>query len=176
MIDFYELSVGSSKRVLESTIGVMEKGAKFFEEQGIESAEIVEMRLAPDMLPFSFQVNSVRHNTLGLAKGLMAGQFSPPPAVPELSYRGLIDFLKDALAELDAIDAKAIAATSGKAITFKAPSFELPFTTTENFVVSFALPNLYFHATTLYDMLRIKGVPLGKMDFLGNMNVGQPEA
>lgn len=175
MTDLYELSVGTSKRVLESTIGVMEKGAKFFEEQGIDPAEIVEMRLAPDMLPFSFQVNSVRHSTLGVAKGLQAGTFSPPPAVPELSYQGLLDFLKQTLAELDAIDAKAIAATEGKAITFKAPSFELPFTT-ENFVLSFAIPNLYFHATTLYDMLRIKGVPLGKMDFLGNLKAGLPEA
>lgn len=53
---------------------------------------------------------------------------------------------------------------------FKAGSFELPFIA-ENFVLSFSLPNFYFHATTAYDILRMSGVPLGKMDFLGPMRV-----
>ncbi len=45
---------------------------------------------------------------------------------------------------------------------------EIPFTA-ENFVLSFSLPNFYFHATTAYDILRMKGVPLGKLDYLGQM-------
>ena len=51
---------------------------------------------------------------------------------------------------------------------------EIPFTA-ENFVMSFSLPNLYFHAATLYDMLRIQGVPIGKTDFLGPMAMGLPQ-
>jgi hypothetical protein len=43
--------------------------------------------------------------------------------------------------------------------------------TVENFILSFSLPNFYFHATTTYDMLRMAGVPLGKMDFLGELRV-----
>ena len=82
--------------------------------------------------------------------------------------------MTETLAELNTIDPDAIAGAKGKAVLFKAGDFEMPFTA-ENFVLSFTLPNLYFHAATIYDMLRIKGVPLGKLDFLGNMKMGLPE-
>lgn len=175
MTSLYDLSLGTYRRVLQASIATMEKGASFFAEQGINPDDILEMRLAPDMAAFPFQVNSVRHHSLGAAKGLLAGEFSPPPDIPELDYQGLLGLLKEALTELDSVDADAIAAVEGKAMQFKAAKFEIPFSS-ENFVLSFSLPNLYFHATTLYDMLRIKGVPVGKMDFMGKMNVGLPES
>ena len=50
-------------------------------------------------------------------------------------------------------------------------STKIPFTA-QNFALSFSLPNFYFHATTAYDILRMKGVKLGKMDFLGAMAAG----
>ena len=174
MTQLYDLSVGTYKRVLASTIAVMEKGASFFDEQGRDSKDILEMRLISDMAAFPFQVNSVRHHSLGALKGILAGEFSPPPELPEANYQGLVDLLGDALAELDEITVDAVTAIEGKAIYFKARDYEIPFTT-ENFVLSFSLPNLYFHATTIYDMLRIQGVPLRKMDFLGKMSTGLPE-
>ena len=54
---------------------------------------------------------------------------------------------------------------------FKMGSTEIPFTT-GNFILSFSLPNFYFHATTTYDVLRMHGVPLGKVDYLGALRVG----
>ena len=47
---------------------------------------------------------------------------------------------------------------------------KIPFTA-EGFLLSFSLPNFYFHATTAYDILRSKGVPIGKRDFLGRMRL-----
>lgn len=105
---------------------------------------------------------------------LLAGEMTGPPETHELSYQGAIKLLTETLAELNTIDAGAIASARGKAVFFKAGDLEIPFTA-ENFVLSFTLPNLYFHAATIYDMLRIKGVPLGKMDFLGNMKMGLPQ-
>lgn len=175
MTNLYDLSVPTYRRVLTSAIAVMEKGASYFAEQGIDSGEVIDMRLAPDMAAFPFQVNSVRHHSVGAAKGMLVGEFSPPPDIPELDYQGLLKLLTDALVELDTIDANALKEVEGKAMYFRMGDFEIPFTS-ENFVTSFSLPNLYFHATTLYDMLRIKGVPLGKMDFLGKMNVGLPSS
>ena len=49
-------------------------------------------------------------------------------------------------------------------------NLKLPFTA-ENFLLSFSLPNFYFHATTAYDILRHKGVPIGKRDFMGRMRM-----
>lgn len=175
MTNLYDLSVGTYGRVLASTITVMEKGASYYSEQGLDLADIVDMRLAPDMAAFPFQVSSVRHHSLGAAKGILTGEFSPPPAIPELSYQGLMSLLSEALTDLDSIKAEAVAGVEGKAMYFRMGNFELPFTT-ENFILSFSLPNLYFHATTIYDMLRIKGVPVGKMDFLGKMKTGLPSA
>ena len=109
--------------------------------------------------------------TLVTSSGLIKGEFGPPPATPELDYQGLINLLSEALTELDAIDADGLEAIVDKPMYFRMGDFELPFTAS-NFIHSFSLPNLYFHATTIYDMLRIKGVPLSKMDFLGNMNIG----
>ena len=54
---------------------------------------------------------------------------------------------------------------------FKIGGQEIPFTT-DNFLMSFSLPNFYFHATTTYTILRREGVPLGKMDFLGQLHIG----
>ena len=56
----------------------------------------------------------------------------------------------------------------GKDVTFKIGEFKLPFTA-EGFLMSFSLPNFYFHSATAYDILRNKGVPLGKRDFMGKM-------
>ncbi|MBV1914874.1 MAG: DUF1993 domain-containing protein [Pseudomonadales bacterium] len=175
MTNLYNISFSSYKQVLGATITTMEKGAQYFDEQGLNTRELIEMRLAPDMAAFPFQVQSVRHHSLGAARGLIAGEFSPPPSMPDRDYQGYIDLLTETLTELDTISEDAITAIEGKAITFKLGEHEIPFTT-ENFVLSFSLPNLYFHATTVYNMLRIKGVPLGKVDFMGQMSVGLPES
>jgi hypothetical protein len=58
----------------------------------------------------------------------------------------------------------------GKDVVFEVRDMKLPFTA-EGFLLSFSLPNFYFHATTAYDILRTKGVPLGKRDFLGKMRL-----
>ena len=122
------------------------------------------------MLPFQFQVISVYHHSLGAIKGVREGVFSPPPSMPELDYTGLQGLVEDATTELQTVSREEIETLEGKAVKFKMGDFEIPFTA-ENFILSFSLPNFYFHATTTYDMLRMAGVPLGKMDFLGEMRV-----
>ena len=61
-------------------------------------------------------------------------------------------------------------ALAGRDVIFQMRDRKVPFTA-ENFLLSFSLPNFYFHATTAYDILRTKGVPLGKRDFLGRMRI-----
>ncbi|MGH8513707.1 MAG: DUF1993 family protein, partial [Gammaproteobacteria bacterium] len=66
---------------------------------------------------------------------------------------------------------ESIDALEGRQVTFQIGDFKMLFTA-PNFVLSFSLPNLFFHATTAYDMLRMKGVPIGKANFLGPMRIG----
>ena len=79
--------------------------------------------------------------------------------------------VKDAFSQLQSMPKEEVEALAGKAMKFKMGDFEIPFTA-ENFILSFSLPNLYFHATTAYDILRMAGVPMGKRDFLGDMRMG----
>jgi hypothetical protein len=58
----------------------------------------------------------------------------------------------------------------GKDVVFEIGGRKMPFTA-EGFLMSFSLPNFYFHAATAYDILRMKGVPLGKRDFMGQMRM-----
>jgi len=167
----YDLSVSTYLQILRSVSGILAKGAGHAGDAGLDLAAIVETRLHPDMLPFRFQVISVWHHSLGAIKGIQNGTFSPPPPMPERDYGGLQELVATATSGLDAVSREEIDALAGKPMKFEMKNVEIPFTT-ENFILSFSLPNFYFHATTAYDILRSSGVPLGKMDFLGNLRMG----
>lgn len=90
--------------------------------------------------------------------------------MPDASYEDMQVLLDDAGKQVEIITKDEINALSDKAMLFKMGDFDLPFTA-EDFVQSFSLPNFYFHVTTTYDILRMKGVVLGKLDFLGNIRI-----
>jgi hypothetical protein len=88
-----------------------------------------------------------------------------------MDYAGLTAHVQSALDAVNAANLDALEARMNESVTFRMGKTELPFTTA-NFLLSFSLPNFYFHATTGYDLFRAKGVKLGKMDFLGQMRMG----
>jgi uncharacterized protein len=89
---------------------------------------------------------------------------------PGIDYAGLQAQVKDARDELAALTPDAVNSLVGRDVTFKLGDRALPFTA-EGFLMSFSLPNFFFHATTAYDILRNKGVPLGKRDFIGRLKL-----
>ncbi len=170
-ISLYDISVSTYLQVLGGLAGVLEKGAEYAGKNDLDLVEIVQTKLRPDMLPFRFQVVATVHQSLGAIKGIREGLFTPPPPMPDIDYKGLQGLVGDAVAELKTVERDEIDALEGNDMKFKMGDIEIPFTA-ENFILSFSLPNFYFHATTTYDILRMAGVPLGKMDFLGEMRVG----
>jgi hypothetical protein len=169
-ISLYDVSVTSFLQVLGGVSGFLDKGAAHCNAKGIDLKEVVETRLYPDMLPFRFQVIAVAHHSLGAIKGVQAGVFKPPSGPMDQDYAGLQKLVADARAELQKLDRKSIDALEGKDVVFQLGDNKLPFTA-EGFLMSFSLPNLHFHATTAYDMLRMKGAPLGKRDYMGQMRM-----
>ena len=169
-ISLYDISVSTYLQVLGGVAGVLAKGADFAGENSLDLAEVVETRLRPDMLPFRFQVTAATHLSLGAIRGIREGVFSPPPPMQDFDYTGLRDIVSDTITELKMVEREEIDALEGNDMKFKMGDFEMSFTV-ENFILSFSLPNFYFHATTTYDILRMAGVPLGKMDFLGELRV-----
>jgi hypothetical protein len=169
-ISLYDISVLTYLQVLGATSGVLAKGAEYAGENKLDLAEILETRLHPDMMPFSFQLNSVCHHSLGAIKGVREGVFSPPSTL-DLDYAGFQRLVEETTSELQGVSREEIEALEGKPMKFQMGDFEIPFTA-ENFILTFSLPNFYFHATTTYDILRKLSVPLGKMDFLGELRTG----
>jgi hypothetical protein len=169
-ISLYDLSVASYLQTLGGVAGFLEKALAHFSANGVDPEAIVETRIHPDMLPFRFQLQSVAHHSLGAMEGVKQGLFQPPPQAPAYDYRGLQKLVADARAGLEKLTPAEVNALEGKDVVFQLRDFKMPFTA-EGFLLSFSLPNFYFHATTAYDILRMKGAPLGKRDYMGQMRL-----
>ena len=169
-IALYDLSVANYLQTLGAVSGFLDKGLAHFGAAGTGTADILESRLYADMLPFRFQIESVAHHSLGTIEGLKQGVFSPGAQTPPRDYAGLQQLIVDTRQGLERLTPAEVNALEGRDMAFELRGRRIPFTA-ENFVMSFSLPNFYFHATTAYDILRHQGVPLGKRDFLGNMRI-----
>ena len=166
----YDFSVANYLQTLSGVIGFLDEGLTYFQANNVDVNEIAETRLAPDMFPLRFQIQSVAHHSRGAIEGVKSGLFQPPPPIPALDYAGLQKLVADARDALQRVTPAEVNAFEGKDVTFQMGGFKLPFTA-ELFILSFSLPNFYFHATTAYDILRMKGVPLGKRDYMGQMRM-----
>jgi hypothetical protein len=166
----YDLSVANYLQTLGAVSGFLNEGLAHFQANNVNLNEIVETRLAPDMLPLRFQIQSVGHHSLGAIEGVRSGLFQPPPPIPALDYAGLQKLVADASDALQRLTPAEVNAFEGKDVTFQLGNFKLPFTA-EGFILSFSLPNFYFHATTAYDILRMKGAPIGKRNYMGQMRL-----
>jgi hypothetical protein len=170
-ISFHDASVGSYLQVLDGVSGVLDKGASHAAETGLDLQDVVMTRLHEDMMPLHFQVVSVAHHSWGAMQGMQKGAFDPPSFDLGKDYAGLQALVAEARDGLAGLDEAEVEALAEKSMVFKLGKRELPFKN-QNFLLSMSLPNFYFHATTTYDILRMLGVPLGKIDFLGRMKVG----
>ena len=169
-ISLSNISVKTYLQLLPAASNIMQKAKAHFEEEGTNLQEIVDMRLYEDMATFSFQVFSIAHHSLGAINALKDGEFGPPNMPSGLDFESLHNMIKDAEAQLLEVSCDDIDKLLDGQVIFKMGDIRWPFTN-EDFILSFSLPNFYFHLTTMYDMLRVKGLPLGKMDFVGQMRL-----
>ena len=164
----FEATAARFEQTLAATAAFLEKGRAHCAEQGLELAEVVETRLHPDMLPLRFQIVATAHHGAGALASAQSGEFAPPPPSDGMDYAALQQCVADALAQVRAVDAASLNALEGNDLIFKLGEQQIPFTVGD-FLLSFSIPNFYFHATTTYDILRQLGAPVGKRDFLGRM-------
>ena len=169
-ISLFDLSVPTFLQTLGGVEGFLGRGLAHCQDNNIDPNEIVETRLFADMAPFRFQVIAIAHHSANAMRGVKEGVFGPPASVPPLDYAGLQQVVKEAREELEKLTPDEVNALDGKDVTFQMRDLKLPFTAAE-FLLSFSLPNFHFHATTAYDILRMKGVPLGKRDYMGRMRL-----
>jgi hypothetical protein len=168
----YAATVPSYQQILGSMSGLVGKAEAFCAEKGIAPQELIQARLAPDMLPFSYQVKSTVAHSLGAIEAVRKGVFSPDMTPPPDTFAALKSTIAETLTALAAVQASEVDGFMGRDMRFSFREHHIDFTA-ENFLLSFSQPNFYFHATTAYDILRWKGVHIGKRDFTGKLRAKQ---
>ena len=166
----YDFIIPSFQQTLGAVTGLVSKAEAYCAEKEIAPADLLQARLFEDMQPFAYQVTSTVGHSIGAIEGVRTGVYKPDLTPPPNSFAALKDTIAGALAALGALKAQEINGFEGRDMSFEIRETKLPFTA-ENFLLSFSLPNFYFHATTAYDILRHRGVHLGKRDFLGQMRL-----
>jgi uncharacterized protein len=164
----YASTVASYQQTLGAISGLLDKAEAFCTEHKLAPAEIIQARLAPDMHPFAYQVKSTVVHSLGSIEGVRRGVFSPDMTPPPDSFAALKARIADGLGALAAIKPAEMDGFVGRDMRFSFGEHHIEFTA-EDFLLSFSLPNFYFHATTAYAILRGKGVAIGKRDFMGKL-------
>lgn len=163
---FYDAVVPSNLQILGAIDALIDTAEAFCAERGMEAAELIDARLAPDMLPFGFQVRACCTHSVGAIDGVRAGTFAPDLSPWPTDFAGLHGIVQAAIATLTDVDRAAFDALADTETHFAFGETRMPFTGA-NFLLSFSQPNFYFHATTAYAILRAQGAKVGKRDFIG---------
>lgn len=166
-ITYYQLAVASNLRVLGNLSHLLDKAATHCSEHKIEERVMLELRLFPDMFPLVRQVQLVSDMTKSCA-GRLLGREPPRMEDNETDFAQLQKRIADTVAYLKTLNEADFVDCAEREV-------RLPWRPDqpmrgEVFLVQHALPNIYFHITTVYNILRHNGVAVGKADFVGKVS------
>jgi hypothetical protein len=166
----YDLSVLTFLQTVRAVSGFLARTVQHCAEASASPEDFVLASLYPDMAPFHFQIEALCHHAAWGVETVVTGVFDPPGLIGRMPFADLQAMVADAEARLAAFTPDAINVCAGKALDLQIGPRRLAFTA-ETFILSFSLPNFHFHAVTAYDILRSRGVPLGKRDYEGVLRV-----
>ncbi len=164
-LSMYQLSVPVLSRALTNLRAILEKGAAHAESRKIDPAALLGFRLYPDMFAMTRQVQIATDMAKGCAARL-AGLEVPKFEDTESSFAELIARIDKTLTFIGSCKAEQMHGAESREIVLKTPRGELNFKGYE-YLEFFVIPNLHFHCTTTYNILRHNGVELGKPDYIG---------
>lgn len=165
-ISLFDASIPVLARALENLKSVLAKGAEHAEQHKIDPAVLLGSRLYPDMFPLTRQVQIATD----MAKGCVA-RLAQLEAVrfedTESTFGELAARIDRTLAIIQGVAAAQLQGALEREVTLKLGPRSVTFASGWLYLQRFVLPNVYFHATTAYAILRHNGVKLGKQDFVG---------
>ncbi|ASY57388.1 DUF1993 domain-containing protein [Sinorhizobium sp. CCBAU 05631] len=164
----YSLSVPVFTRGFSALGGLLDKGEAFAAKSGTPLDELFGARLAPDMLPLSGQVqraSDTSKNAIARLTTLEVPRFPDD----EQSFADLRQRIDKTVAFFETVTPEHLEGSEKREVTLNFPNLKVTFSG-DDYLLKFVLPNFYFHLTTAYDILRHKGVPLGKADFIGGLD------
>ncbi|KAG6016823.1 hypothetical protein E4U43_003040 [Claviceps pusilla] len=157
---FYDASIPLTIEAVEGLKAVLKKGS-----EAPNAASLPEARIIEDMLPLSFQV----HFASDIAQKLVARATGTEPITFENNLKTFDEFFQRLDKVLDVLakaDKEVINKRVDETVTIGLGPGKEGKLLTRNYLSGYVLPNLFFHVTTAYNILRKEGVPLGKRDYL----------
>jgi uncharacterized protein len=164
-ISMYEASVPQLMRSLNNLSAILAKGAAHADAKKIDPAVLLNSRLYPDMLPLAKQVQ-IASDIARRGVARLAGLDAPKIEDNETTFAELIARLQQVNAYLREFTADQIDGSEARSITLPVGKETINFEGLP-YLLYFILPNVYFHVTTAYAILRHSGVEIGKKDYLG---------
>ncbi|MBL6852459.1 MAG: DUF1993 domain-containing protein [Alphaproteobacteria bacterium] len=163
----YDASVPVMTRALTNLSKILDKAVAQAKAEDKPLSSLTEAKLAEDMRPFTFQIQSASDAAKGCAARL-AGIEAPSMPDTETTFPELHARLQKTIDFLNTVKPEQLKGAEDREIVLKFPNGEFRFNG-KDFLAGFSLPNFFFHVTTAYAILRHKGINIGKMDFLGGI-------
>ncbi len=164
-ISMYRASIPQLTKMLTNLSNILKKGEEFAESKGIDGKVLVESRLAPDMFPLSKQVQIACDQVKnGMAR--LAGIEPPKFEDNETTFAQLQERVAKTIDFANSIKPAQVDGTEAKEIKFSIYEWNFEFVG-EQYLLTWIIPNFYFHVTTAYNILRHNGVEIGKSNYLG---------
>ena len=164
-LSMYQASVPVFVRALGNLGHILKKAAAHAEQHKIDPSVLLASRLYPNMFPLSKQIQIATDMAKG-AVGRLAGVERPVHADNESSFAEFEARIESTLTFLNSIKPEQIDGSEEKSITLTMHGKDFPFVG-QPYLLHYAIPNVFFHTTTAYDILRHNGVELSKQDFIG---------
>jgi uncharacterized protein len=164
-ISMYSASVLTFKRMLRSLDAILDKASAYATERKIEPQALLMDRLAPDMFTLTKQVQIATDMSKGTA-GRLAGVEVPRFEDTENSFETLKARIAKTIAFLDSLNPEQFEGSEDREIKLPIGGQTMEFKG-HDYLLSFGTPNVYFHVTMAYAILRHNGLAIGKRDFIG---------
>lgn len=164
-LSMYQASVPVFVRALTNLQHVLKLGEKHANEKKVEGSVMLQTRLIPDMLPLVKQIQ-IATDTAKNAAARLAGVDPLKFEDNETSFDELYSRIERAVDYIKSFKPEQIDGSETRAVTMKTRTGEEHFEG-EAYLLHFVIPNMFFHCTTAYAILRKSGANLGKQDFMG---------
>ena len=152
-------------RMLSNLSHILAKAEQFVAAKKIDPAALTTYRLAPDMLPFTRQI-LIACDAVKIGVARLGGVEAPKFDDTETTLAQLQERIQKTLAFIATVPAAALDGSEDKEITFPAGPGKTRTLSGQDYLTGWMLPNMYFHITTAYAILRHNGVDVGKIDYL----------
>ena len=165
-ISMYAISVPPYQQMLSSLDFVLERASEFAREQGINEGDLMQRRFAHDMFTLAEQIRQACvHATAAMSR--LAGADLPEVVMePDTDFASARARVAAALEHVGSFSADQLEGDPEREVIVKTRLGELKFGALDH-VLHIAYPQVFFHVTTAYDLLRHEGVQIGKIDYLG---------